>query len=164
MKKTFTAGGVVLNEKGEVLVVNQRGNSWSLPKGHIDPGEDDLTAAKREIAEESGITELDYIKPLGTYERFRIGKHGGDDTSESARRFAAAAAFAAAIESARRCVAPLSATSTAAGTGAGSGALRQASRPPAARSTRAASTTARPVMRFSGVLDTEGDAGTISWT
>ena len=82
MKKTFTAGGVVLNEKGEVLVVNQRGNSWSLPKGHIDPGEDDITAAKREIAEESGITELDYIRPLGTYERFRIGKNGGEDKSE----------------------------------------------------------------------------------
>ncbi len=82
MKRTFTAGGVVLNANGEVLVVNQRGNSWSLPKGHIDPGEDDLTAAKREIAEESGITELEYIKPLGTYERHRIGLHGGDDTSE----------------------------------------------------------------------------------
>lgn len=82
MKRTVTAGGVVLNAKGEVLVVNQRGNSWSLPKGHIDPGEDDLTAAKREIAEESGITELELIKPLGSYERFRIGKHGGDDTNE----------------------------------------------------------------------------------
>lgn len=82
MKRTFTAGGVVLNDKGEVLVVNQRGNSWSLPKGHIDPGEDDLTAAKREIAEESGITDLEYIRPLGTYERHRIGLHGGDDTSE----------------------------------------------------------------------------------
>ncbi len=82
MKKTFTAGGVVLNAKGEVLVVNQRGNSWSLPKGHVDPGEDDLAAARREIAEESGITELEFIKPLGTYSRHRIGKHGGEDTSE----------------------------------------------------------------------------------
>lgn len=82
MKRTFTAGGVVLNAKGEVLVVNQRGNSWSLPKGHVDPGEDDIVAARREIAEESGITELDYVRPLGTYDRHRIGKHGGEDTSE----------------------------------------------------------------------------------
>jgi 8-oxo-dGTP pyrophosphatase MutT (NUDIX family) len=82
MKKTFTAGGVVLNGRGEVLVVNQRGNSWSLPKGHVDPGEDDLAAARREIAEESGITDLEFIRPLGTYERHRIGKHGGEDTSE----------------------------------------------------------------------------------
>ena len=82
MKKTVSAGGVVLNGLGEVLVVNQRGNSWSLPKGHIDPGEDDLTAARREIAEESGITDLEYIKPLGTYTRHRIGKDGGEDTTE----------------------------------------------------------------------------------
>lgn len=82
MKRTFTAGGVVLNGRGEVLVVNQRGNSWSLPKGHIDPGEDDVAAARREIAEESGITQLEFIRPLATYERHRIGKHGGEDPGE----------------------------------------------------------------------------------
>lgn len=82
MKRTFTAGGVVLNEYGEVLVVNQRGTSWSLPKGHIDPGEDDVEAARREIAEESGVLHLDFVKPLGSYERHRIGKNGGEDTSE----------------------------------------------------------------------------------
>ena len=54
-----------LNKKGEVLVVNQRGTSWSLPKGHIDFGEDALTAAKREIYEEAGITDLKIIKELG---------------------------------------------------------------------------------------------------
>ena len=54
MKHTQSAGGVVLNKKGEVLVVSQRGTSWSLPKGHIDKGEDALGAAKREIYEESG--------------------------------------------------------------------------------------------------------------
>ncbi len=82
MKLTETAGGVVLNEKGEVLVVNQRHNSWSLPKGHIDPGEDALAAARREIHEESGVRELELIKPLGHYARYRIALNGGDDRSE----------------------------------------------------------------------------------
>ena len=45
MKKSFSAGGVVLNTQNEVLVVSQHGDSWSLPKGHIDQGEDALTAA-----------------------------------------------------------------------------------------------------------------------
>lgn len=72
----------MLNARGEVLVVNQRGNSWSLPKGHIDPGEDDLAAAKREIAEESGVTDLEFIQPLGTYVRPRISLTGGDDVTE----------------------------------------------------------------------------------
>ena len=69
MKKTRSAGGVVTNAEGEVLVVSQRGTSWSLPKGHIDPGENALAAAKREIYEESGIRDLELIRELGSYER-----------------------------------------------------------------------------------------------
>ena len=60
MKKTKSAGGVVLNNKGEILIVNQHGNSWSLPKGHIEEGEEILEAAKRETYEESGIRNLIY--------------------------------------------------------------------------------------------------------
>jgi len=82
VKRTKTAGGIVLNRGGEVLVVNQRGNSWSLPKGHLDEGEDDLQAAQREIQEESGISRLEFVRRLGCYERYRIGKDGGDDRSE----------------------------------------------------------------------------------
>ncbi len=81
-KETLTAGGVVLNKKGQVLVVNQNNNSWSLPKGHIDPGESDLEAAKREVYEESGISDLKFIKELGRYERYRIGLNDSDDKSE----------------------------------------------------------------------------------
>lgn len=80
---TFSAGGAVLNTKGEILVVSQRGDSWSLPKGHIDEGETALEAAKREIYEESGISDLELVGDLGTYERYRIGNNGiGEDTSE----------------------------------------------------------------------------------
>lgn len=80
---TVSAGGVVLNTAGQILIVSQRGDSWSLPKGHIDEGETVLEAAKREIYEESGITDLELLGELGTYERYRIGKGGiGEDTSE----------------------------------------------------------------------------------
>lgn len=82
MKKTRSAGGVVINTEGKVLVVSQRGTSWSLPKGHIDPGESALAAAKREIYEESGIRALEAVRELGTYERYKIGADGGDDRSE----------------------------------------------------------------------------------
>jgi 8-oxo-dGTP pyrophosphatase MutT (NUDIX family) len=82
MMKTHSAGGVVINHDGKVLVVNQRGTSWSLPKGHIDPGENALTAAKREIYEESGIRDLELIRELGSYQRHKIGVDGGDDPSE----------------------------------------------------------------------------------
>lgn len=82
MKHTESAGGIILNNEGEVLVVSQHGTSWSLPKGHIEEGEDKLTAAKREIQEESGITNLELIKDLGNYNRHRISLSGEDDTSE----------------------------------------------------------------------------------
>lgn len=81
MIKTESAGGIVLNN-GFVLVISQHGNSWSLPKGHIEKGEDKLQAAKREILEESGIKNLKLIKELGSYQRHRIGKDGGEDKSE----------------------------------------------------------------------------------
>lgn len=80
---TRTAGGVVLNTKGEVLVVSQNGDSWSLPKGHIDEGEEPVESAKREIKEESGIASVNFVNELGSYERYKIGKGGvGEDRSE----------------------------------------------------------------------------------
>ena len=85
MSTSRSAGGVVLNKRGQVLVVNQRGRSWSLPKGHIEDGESALEAARREIYEESGLADLKYIKPLGSYERQRIGRHGGESRDERKR-------------------------------------------------------------------------------
>ncbi|HUD04351.1 MAG TPA: NUDIX domain-containing protein [Candidatus Paceibacterota bacterium] len=79
---TMSAGGVVLNQKGKVLVVSQNGNSWSLPKGHIEKDETSVEAAQRETLEESGVKNLELIKELGTYERYRIGRDASEDTSE----------------------------------------------------------------------------------
>lgn len=76
---TFSAGGVVLNVHGQILVVNQKHNSWSLPKGHIDLGETVVEAAKREIYEESGLRDLVMLRELGTYQRFKIGKGGAEE-------------------------------------------------------------------------------------
>jgi ADP-ribose pyrophosphatase YjhB (NUDIX family) len=84
-KVVESAGGVVLNPKGLVLVVNQNNNSWSLPKGHLDEGESAREAARREIYEESGVKDLTFVKNLGSYERSRIGKNGGSDPSETKR-------------------------------------------------------------------------------
>src|SRR5665213_1803978 len=47
------AGGLVLNEKGKVLMIHRLG-VWDLPKGKLDKGETPRKAAIREIEEESG--------------------------------------------------------------------------------------------------------------
>ncbi len=83
---TESAGGIVLNALNEVAVVSQKGDSWSLPKGHVDPGETPREAAEREVREETGITELAFARELGSYERYRIGKGGvGEDEGELKR-------------------------------------------------------------------------------
>ena len=82
MKHTQVAGGVVLNARGEVLITNRSNTSWSLPKGHIDDGENAREAAEREIFEETGVRELVFVRDLGSYDRYRTSLDGGDDMSE----------------------------------------------------------------------------------
>src|SRR3989338_3409520 len=74
------AGGVVWNPKQGVVVVNQNHNSWSLPKGHVEEGEDTLPAAIREIREESGIPEksLHFEREIAHYTRKRMKLRDGD--------------------------------------------------------------------------------------
>ena len=81
-KETKCAGGIIYNDKNEVVIVNQNHDSWSLPKGHVDPGESSLEAAVREIYEETGIKKPTYIRSLGKFKRYRIGLDGNDDLSE----------------------------------------------------------------------------------
>ena len=77
MEIRHCAGGIVLGTGGTVaLVRNQTTTRWFFPKGGIDEGEDDEAAARREIEEEAGLTNLEYIADLGTYERPRIHKDG----------------------------------------------------------------------------------------
>ncbi|MCG3176137.1 MAG: hypothetical protein MOGMAGMI_01077 [Candidatus Omnitrophica bacterium] len=81
-RRRISAGGVVVGRDGRILVVNQNGDSWSLPKGHLEAGESELDAARREIAEESGVTRLSCLGELVRYERPRIARGGGEDLSE----------------------------------------------------------------------------------
>ena len=48
------AGGVVVNDRGEWLMILRNGR-WDLPKGHLEAGESLAACAEREIAEETGI-------------------------------------------------------------------------------------------------------------
>lgn len=69
MKFEESTGGVILNNGRIAIVLQKKSNSWSLPKGHIDEGESKIETAKREIYEETGLTELEFIKELGSYTR-----------------------------------------------------------------------------------------------
>lgn len=57
-KKTIiAAGGLVYNEKDELLMIFRRGK-WDLPKGKLDEGESIEDCAVREVMEETGLTAV----------------------------------------------------------------------------------------------------------
>ncbi|AHB42774.1 NUDIX hydrolase [Candidatus Saccharibacteria bacterium RAAC3_TM7_1] len=64
-----TAGGVVYrrNKQGEIeiLLIQDAKDRWTIPKGHIEPGETAQETAKREIGEEAGLTEVEVLGWLG---------------------------------------------------------------------------------------------------
>lgn len=64
----MSSGAVVINKEGKVLLVDE-GGIWSLPKGHVEDGEGLMDTAKREITEESGLNNLEYVMNLGNYKR-----------------------------------------------------------------------------------------------
>jgi len=63
------AGAVIFrrSDRGTRLLVLRAYKNWDFPKGTIEPGEDALAAAKREVQEETGLAALDY--PFGDEHR-----------------------------------------------------------------------------------------------
>ena len=68
------AGGLVTNEKNELLIIYRRGK-WDLPKGKIDEGETPEQCAVREVAEETGLTGINLLSPF--YETFHVYQEYG---------------------------------------------------------------------------------------
>ena len=67
-------GIVVLNKDNKIFVakrIDNQKNFWQMPQGGVDEGEKHLTAAYRELEEETSIKEVQLIKELDgliTYE------------------------------------------------------------------------------------------------
>lgn len=63
---TVTAGGIILNGRGEVLLLKhlfRPGSGWGLPGGFMVAGEQPEEALRRELAEEIGLS-LDKVEIL----------------------------------------------------------------------------------------------------
>jgi len=65
-----TAGGIVFrmtpDERDiEILLIQDSKNRWTIPKGHVEPGETAKQTAIREIGEESGLKNVEVLAWLG---------------------------------------------------------------------------------------------------
>lgn len=64
-----TAGGIVFrrgnNGQVEILLIQDAKNRWTIPKGHIEPGESAKDTAEREIKEETGLENMRVLNWLG---------------------------------------------------------------------------------------------------
>ena len=62
MSKTLSAGVVIIRgvdvQRRYLLLRSYR--NWDFPKGVVEPGEDPLQAAIREVEEETALTDLDF--------------------------------------------------------------------------------------------------------
>tara|TARA_A100001388_G_C28763764_1_gene499381 strand:+ start:233 stop:718 length:486 start_codon:yes stop_codon:yes gene_type:complete len=71
-------GIVLLNKNNEVFVAKRIDNSknfWQMPQGGVDDGEDFLTAAYRELEEETSIKNVKLIKELDGLIKYDLPDH-----------------------------------------------------------------------------------------
>ncbi len=72
-RRETSAGGIIFRPADAgpqyLLILDGNGN-WGFPKGHLVPGETSLEAARREIAEETGLADLVLHGELGVIDWF----------------------------------------------------------------------------------------------
>jgi len=71
-KHSLSAGAVVLNDEGEILLIKGPLRGWEFPGGIIELGETIQEGIIREVKEESGI-DIEITKFCGIYQNLKVG-------------------------------------------------------------------------------------------
>ena len=77
-----TSCGVVLVNLGSILLLQYPQGHWDLPKGHVEKDDDNnYQTEKRELKEETGISELSFIENFEYRTEYQF-KHKGKRKSK----------------------------------------------------------------------------------
>ena len=71
-------GIIVLNSDNKVFVGKRIDNpvdKWQMPQGGVDEGENYLNAMKRELLEETGITNIKLLKEIKNWQQYELPKN-----------------------------------------------------------------------------------------
>lgn len=82
-----SCGAVVFREENGVrlyLLLRYSEGHWDLPKGHTEKGETEEQTARREIEEETGITQLELVPSFRRAIAYAFKRNGADVPKEVA--------------------------------------------------------------------------------
>ncbi|MFK7790819.1 MAG: bis(5'-nucleosyl)-tetraphosphatase [Phycisphaeraceae bacterium] len=85
MKKDFSCGVIpyrVIDGEREFLLIQHQAGHWSFPKGHPEKGETELETACRELAEETGISDVEIDEEHHFKEHYTFTKRSGKQVSK----------------------------------------------------------------------------------
>jgi tRNA nucleotidyltransferase (CCA-adding enzyme) len=76
--KEFSCGAIIYKMQKDsplfLLVNSKRNGRWGFPKGHIEKNETEIETARREIFEETGIKDIEFVKDYKKEDIYTIEK------------------------------------------------------------------------------------------
>lgn len=82
--------GAIIIKRGEppraepfFLLLRYPGGYWEFPRGHVEAGERELVTARREIREETGITQVRFLPGFRERYRFQFQREGKRITKDA---------------------------------------------------------------------------------
>ena len=91
--KERSAGAVIYRKEKNnylyLLIKPSENLPYGFPKGKLEPGEDDITAAKREVLEETGLVPAKFVEDFSHEVHYIYGVKNGDTVKKSVIYFLA---------------------------------------------------------------------------